>query len=124
MGLRVGTELGWDFDSWVRVWTEYKLLDINYWNNHRLFQRERAFLNMVLEDNVSLCCYYKLDLWYFLRILNHWCAFSSVSLLVHLFVRPASVGVMKCDCFVPDVLFSELHLWYLHTLQPTVHHLQ
>lgn len=49
MGLRVGEDLGGagSSDSWVR---EFEL-NINHWNNHRLFHGERAFLNMVFEDD-------------------------------------------------------------------------
>ena len=51
-------KLGQGSDSWVREST----LNRNHWKTFRIFHGKKAFLNMVFENHVSLCCY-KLDLW-------------------------------------------------------------
>lgn len=50
------------------------------------------------------------------KVPNHEFAFSSVRLLVHVFVLPAFVCVVKCDYLLSRVLVFGLLLWYLHTL--------
>ena len=46
----------------------------------------------------------------FLMVPNHRFAFSSIGLLVHLFVLSVFIGVIKHDYLLPDILFSGLLL--------------